>query len=312
MKCLIVDTMHHSIIPMLESIGWEAEYQPEINRAGILDIIQEYHGLVIRSKTWVDQEFINRCRNLKFIARAGAGMDKLDAVAIEKAGIEIFNAPEGNRNAVAEHTLGLILGLLNNFVKADLEIRNRNWDREGNRGEELTGKTVGLLGYGYMGMAVAEKLKMMGCRVLSFDKYRRDYSDTHAVESDMDQLHQESDIFSIHVPLTSETKGLVSRRYLSKFKKPIFVVNTARGGILNLQDLLQCIEDGLVRGAALDVLENENLEKMSTAERSTFEKLIDSHKVILTPHVAGWTMESYIRINEVLVQKINELFRGIN
>ena len=310
MRCLIVDKMHESIGPLLESIGWEYDYQPSISREEILKIIHAFEGLIIRSKTGVDRQFITQARALKFIARAGAGIDNLDVDAIEEAGIAILNAPEGNRNAVAEHTLGLVLGLLNNIVKSDDEIRNHKWDREANRGIELAGKTVGLLGYGFMGMAVAEKLACLGCRVLVFDKYKKNCSDRFAKQVDMEEIYKKADIFSIHVPLTNETQKLIDITYLEQFEKPIFVINTARGEIVDLSGLVTAIDQGGVQAAALDVLENEKPSRLDGEQLITFNKLIKSSKIILTPHVAGWSQESYKKINEVLVEKIQAKING--
>lgn len=310
MKCLIVDEMHDSIGPLLESIGWEYDYQPGMGREDILRVIPAFEGLIIRSKTKVDRQLVSKARALKFIGRAGAGIDNLDVPVIEEAGIAILNAPEGNRNAVAEHTLGLVLGLLNNIVKSDDEIRHRKWDREDNRGLELAGKTVGLLGYGFMGMAVAEKLACLGCKVLAYDKYKKKCSDRFATQVDMEEIYKEADIFSIHVPLTIETKQLINTTYLGRFEKPIFLINTARGEIVDLEGLITSIEQGRVRAAALDVLENEKPAHMDGNQLITFNKLIKSEKIILTPHVAGWSLESYKKINEVLVGKIQAEING--
>ncbi|MEM9389259.1 MAG: NAD(P)-dependent oxidoreductase [Bacteroidota bacterium] len=311
MKCLIVDNMHESILPMLEEINLEADYLPEITRKEILEIIGRYQGLIIRSKTVVDQEFIHRADNLKFIARAGAGIDKLDIQAIEKAGIGVLNAPEGNRNAVAEHVMAMVLSMANNLSKSDKEIRAGIWDREGNRGWELSGKTIGLLGYGFMGMEVARKMKLMGCNVLAYDKYKSSFSDEYVREVSMSEIYAEADIFSIHVPLTSETKGLINAHYLTRFKKPVYIVNTARGEILVLHDLLQLLESGNIQGAALDVLENEKIKHLPKNQQITFERLIKSEKVLFSPHVAGWTFESYTGINEILKKKIQKYIMAI-
>lgn len=308
MKCLIVDEMHDSIVPMLAAINIEGHYHPEFSRADILHSIPDYQGIIIRSKTVLDVEFIERAKNIKFIARAGAGLDKLDVPSIEKAGIGIMNAPEGNRNAVAEHVLGMVLAMSNSLHKGDREIRSGIWNREGNRGWELSGKTVGLFGYGYMGMATAKKLKALGCRVLAYDKYKKSYSDEYVDEVSMSTLFDQCDIFSIHVPLTEETNGLVNSDFLTAFRKPIHIVNTARGEILVLNDLLDLIDTGKISGAALDVLENEKLSQLSDNQQLTFENVLKSKKIILSPHVAGWTVESYKRINEVLVAKIQKYF----
>ncbi|MEM9856618.1 MAG: NAD(P)-dependent oxidoreductase [Bacteroidota bacterium] len=310
MRCLIVDKMHDSILPMLESIGVDATYRPDATRPEILKEIDNYEGIIIRSKTTIDQEFIKLAPQLKWIARAGAGIDKLDIAAIEQRGISIFNAPEGNRNAVAEHVLGMILNMLNNLHKGDLEIRAGVWDREGNRGSELAGKTVGLLGYGFMGMAVARKMRALGCRVIAFDKYKSSFSDEYVQQVTMPELFRETDIFSIHIPLTKETKALVDDNYLSNFEKPIYLINTARGEVLRLDDLLTHLANGKVLGAGLDVLENEKINQLSPAQQVTFNHLIKSGNVLLSPHVAGWSFESYKRINEVLIQKLENYLKS--
>ncbi|MEM8565851.1 MAG: NAD(P)-dependent oxidoreductase [Bacteroidota bacterium] len=312
MKCVIADKMHETILPMLEEVGIEAEYTPTITRQELLEIIGEYEGLIIRSKTNIDKEFIEAATRLKWIARAGAGIDKLDVSAIENAGITIFNAPEGNRNAVGEHVLGMLLSMMNNLKKGDGEIRNNIWDREGNRGIELSGKTVGLLGYGFMGMAVAQKMTALGCHVLAYDKYKQSFSDMHAVESSMDEIFEKADVFSIHVPLTEETTGLIDSKYLSSFEKPIFLINTARGEILGLDDLLDQLDNNRILGAALDVLENEKINHLTDYQQITFNRIIKNHKIILSPHVAGWSFESYIRINEVLLEKIKAFLMTFN
>lgn len=312
MKCLIVDKMHESILPMLREIHVSADYRPDIVRSEILEIIAQYNGIIIRSKTVIDQEFLEKATNLKFVARAGAGIDKLDIHAIENSGIRIFNAPEGNRNAVAEHVLAMVLSLANNLHKGNKEIKDGIWDREGNRGWELSGKTIGLLGYGYMGMEVARKMKLLGCHVLAHDKYKNSFSDEYAQEASMEQIYGEADIFSVHVPLTAETKSLVNEDYLSHFKKQVYVLNTARGEILVLEDLLKMLDAGKVAGAGLDVLENENISHLSENQQLSFQKVIKSKKILLSPHVAGWTFESYQRINEVLKQKISDYLTTIN
>ncbi|MEM7106881.1 MAG: NAD(P)-dependent oxidoreductase [Bacteroidota bacterium] len=306
MKCIIADKMHESILPMLEELGVEALYAPNVTRPELLEVIGDYDGLIIRSKTKIDREFVASAHRLKWIARAGAGIDKLDVTAIENAGIYIFNAPEGNRNAVGEHVLGMLLSMMNHLAKSDREIRHHIWDREGNRGTELAGKIVGLLGYGFMGRAVAEKMKALGCKVLAYDKYKQLFSDGYVQEASMDEIYESADIFSIHVPLTSETKNLVDLNYLAGFKKPVYIVNTARGEILVLEDLLVQMDKGKIVGAALDVLENENIMHLSKRERITFDKIIRNDKVILSPHVAGWSFESYARINEVLIEKLRD------
>ncbi|TRX61892.1 phosphoglycerate dehydrogenase [Fulvivirga sp. M361] len=297
--------MHDSLAPMLAAIGWECVYQPKITRAEIIDIIPDYDGLIIRSKTRVDRELVGHANKLKFVGRAGAGIDNLDEAVLKILNIRVLNAPEGNRNAVAEHTVGLALALLNNLTIANEQVRQGVWDREGNRGMELASQTVGLLGYGFMGTAVAKKLTALGCKVLVYDKYKRTTDNGLVSSVEMDQIFEEADIFSIHVPLTPETRNMIDLNYLNQFKKSVVIINTARGEVLQLEGLLEAMKLGKVRSAGLDVLENEKLNNLTENQQMTFSKLIKSSKIILTPHVAGWSLESYKRINEVLAEKID-------
>ena len=307
-KILIIDDMHESIVPLLTQLGFDVDYLPKINRDEVLESISVYQGLILRSKLLVDKSILDRAEQLQFIARAGAGLDKIDLDEVSKRGIKLLNAPEGNRDALGEHTLGLLLSLTNNIVKSDREIRRFTWDREGNRGYEIGGKTVGLLGYGNMAQAFAKRLKPFGCEILAYDKYKVNYSDQFVKESSLEEIKERADIFSIHTPLTPETRGLVDHDFLSSFKKPFWLLNTARGEIIPIIDLLNFLNEGKILGASLDVLENEKIRKMSESEKKHYNELFEKHNVILTPHVAGWSFESYRRINDVLVSKIKNIY----
>lgn len=310
MKVLIADEMHLSLLPMLQNEGLLFDYYPLIKRNEILEIITNYEGLVIRSKTKVDEELLNAASNLKFIARAGAGLDLIDIEETQRRCIEIFAANEGNRVAVAEHVIGMLLCLLNNIRIADAQVRQYIWLREENRGYELMGKTVGIIGYGNNGMATAERLKGFGCNILAYDRFKSNFSDEYVTESSMQQIFEEADIVSLHIPLTDETHKLFGEDYFDKFKKNIYLINAARGEIVVLSDLVKCLKNGKVKGACLDVLENEKLSKLSDEQKIVFEYLTNSNRVILTPHIAGWTHESYVRINEVMIQKIRQFLRN--
>ena len=296
--------MHDSIHPLLEGIGIAATYLPNIKKEEVADIIHEYEGLIVRSKLFIGEELLKSASKLKYVCRAGAGIDNLDVEAIEARGIAIINAPEGNRNAVAEHCLGLVFGLLNNIPKGNSEISQYIWDREGNRGYELSKLKLGIIGYGYMGSAVAEKFSPLVDEILVFDKYKSGFSDRNIKEGSLENLFNEIDVLSIHVPLTEETKFMINKSFLKRFKKPIWIINTSRGEVLKLKDLINEIESGKVQGAALDVLENEKINSLNDDQKKDFDYLIHSNKVILTPHVAGWSHESYQNINEVLVNKL--------
>lgn len=304
MKCLIVDYMHEDIEELLGTLSIKADYRPEITRGEIIEKLPEYDGLIIRSKTKVDEGLLKHAGKLKFVARAGAGIDNLDTALLKERKITIINAPEGNRNALGEHCVGLLLSVVNNIIKADSEIRSGIWDREANRGYELAGKTVALLGYGHMGKSFARKLQCFDCEVLAFDKYKDNYSDGYAQKATMEEIYRKADIFSLHVPLTNETRNLVDLNYLNNFKKNIFLLNTARGEVMPLASLCKALESGKVIGAGLDVLENEKLDSFTKEEQNSFDYLVKSTKTVLTPHVAGWSFESYRRINEVIVAKI--------
>ncbi len=305
---LIVDEMHPGIIPMLETLGFAVDYMPGITKEEVAQRVANYHGLVVRSKLAINQEFLDKATQLEFIARAGAGMDQIDIKAAEKKGIHLVNAPEGNQDALAEHAIGMILTLFNKLHVADRQVRQKIWDREGNRGVELKDKTLAVIGYGYMGEAFAKRLLGFGCKVIVYDKYKRGFGSIKAEEASMEEVFLEADIVSLHVPLTRETRNMVDAEYLGRFKKPIWLVNTARGEVVNLKELLTAIEAGKVLGAALDVLENEKLGTLSPDQDETFTKLAQLPNVLFTPHVAGWSYESYERINRVLTEKIRRLY----
>jgi len=304
---LIADEIHLSILPMLQKLGYQAEYQPKITRKEICENITNYVGLIIRSKTFVDAELLENAHQLKFIGRAGAGLDLIDIDIVKAKNITLFAANEGNRVAVAEHVLGMVLCLMNNILIADCEIRKGFWQREKNRGVELMGKTVGIIGYGNNGSETAKRFKAFGCKVLAFDKYKTDFSDEFVEESSMENIFENASVLSLHIPLTNETNAWVNNSFFSNFKNDIFFINASRGEIVSLSDLAENIEKGRVKGACLDVLENEKIQKLSMEQKLVFDKLVSSNRVIFTPHIAGWTFESYEKINEVLIGKISNL-----
>jgi len=299
--------MHNSIVSLLEANGISVDYRPDISRDGIKEVLSHYEGLIIRNKTVVDEDLLRNSK-LIFVARAGAGIDNLDQEAINKNGVRILNAPEGNRDALAEHTIGLLLALLNNIHTADRQIRGGKWIREKNRGSELRGKTVGIIGYGNMGQAFAKRLTSFECQVLAFDKYKSGFSNQFVIESSLEDIFEKSNILSLHLPLTQETRNMVDFDFFSKFRKSIVVINTSRGEILSLKALKYCLEKNKIIGAALDVLENEDIRKLDAEEREMFNYLIESNKIILTPHIAGWSFESYELISHVLAEKIIKEF----
>lgn len=304
-KILIVDDLHPIFKEQAVVQGYEVDDRPLITREETMAIIANYIGIAVRTKFKIDKELMDAAPDLQFIARAGAGLDNIDVVFAEQRNIKLLNAPEGNMDAVGEHAIGLLLSLMNNFRNADAEIRNGIWDREGNRGYELKGRTVGIIGYGFMGKSFAKKLAGFEVKVIAYDKYKTGFGDAYAKEVSMEEMVKQCDVLSFHIPLTKETKQMVNDEYLLHFRKPIFFINTARGEIVNTQSVLSAINNKKIIGAALDVLEVEKFPALGAQE--WFADLKSSGKVILTPHVGGWTFESYRRISEVLAEKLQAL-----
>lgn len=302
---LIVDDIHPIFIEKAEALGYTCDYRPTIKVDEALEIINNYTGLVIRSKFNVDRKVIDIATTLQFVCRAGAGMDNIDEAYAKEKHITLINAPEGNMDAVGEHAVGLLLALMNNFRASDMQIRNGIWDREGNRGYELKGRTVGIIGYGFMGKSFAKKLSGFEVNVIAYDKYKTGFSDQYAREVSMEEIVKHSDVLSLHIPLTAETNGLVNEEYLFHFKKPIFFINTSRGKTTKVRAVLDAIKQGKILGAGLDVLEVEKFPAL--ADQEWFEDLKTSGKLLLTPHVAGWTFESYRKISEVMADKLVKL-----
>ncbi len=302
--------MPSSFTETLSSAGIECTDGTSWNREKILSHISSYDGTVIRSRIFIDKEFLDRGIHLKFIARAGAGMESIDtAYALEK-GIACLSSPEGNRVAVAEHALGMLLCLMNNLHKADREIRAGRWLREENRGHELAGKTIGIIGYGNTGSAFAKRLEGFDVQVLAFDKYKKNFGTSFVKAALPGEIFSEADILSLHVPLTDETHYMVTDSYLSQFRKNIYLVNTSRGKVVNTGDLVRNLEKGKVKGACLDVIEYEDHSFESLSAEATLPApmryLFTCPNVLLSPHIAGWTYESKEKIAEVLAEKIKK------
>lgn len=304
MKVLIIDQMHPSIVPLLEKEGFEVDYRPDIKRKEIMETISTYHGLVIRSKTPMDRPLLENADSLKFIARAGAGLDNIDLKYLGTRGVKLYHAPEGNRDAVAEHVIGMLLSFFNKLSQADAQVRKGIWDREGNRGIELTGKTVGIFGYGNMGSLLAKRLRGFDVTVLAYDKYKRGFGNDYVEECSFERIQEEADILSLHVPLTPETRNLFTPDVIEGFRKPFYLINTARGELIKFDTLNEALQNKKIKGAMLDVLESEKFLAMSASQKLSFQRLAQRDNVMFSPHVAGWTFESYEKINQVLVAKI--------
>ncbi len=311
MKVLFIDSTHPRLMEMLVEAGFDCTYAPEKNKEELLEIFPEFDGFIIRSKFKLNKAELDRATNLKFIGRVGAGLENIDVDYAESKGIRCFNAPEGNRDAVGEHAVGMLLTLFNNLCRCNWEVRNGMWRREENRGIEIKGKTIGIIGYGNMGAAFAQRLKGFDCKVIAYDKYKFDYSDEFCEEKQMEDLFEQCDILSLHVPQTEETMFMINDEFLKKFIKPIYLINTARGKVVRIADLVKNLDSGQVKGACLDVLEFEktSFEDLHASELpAEFKSLIKSEKVLLSPHVGGWTHESNIKLSEVTAQKIIDEF----
>jgi D-3-phosphoglycerate dehydrogenase len=304
MKILVIDEMHLSIVPLLENAGYKVDYKPDINRQEIEAVVGNYVGLIIRSKTPMDKPLLEKAEKLKFIGRAGAGLDKIDLKYLEERGIKLFHAAEGNKDAVGEQAIGMLLAMFNHISKADQEVRKGIWKREENRGEELQGKTVGIIGYGNMGSAFARKLSGFDVNIMAYDKYKSGFGTFHVKEVGFRKLQDEADIVSMHVPLTSETRNFLTLEILEQFAKPFYFINTARGEIISFDTLNAAMDKGIIKGSVLDVLENEKFSTFTNAQKVSFEKLASRENVLFSPHIAGWTHQSYEKINQVLVEKI--------
>jgi len=304
---LIIDDVDEMLVLGLKANGFEVNYLPNATVNEILNLIPNADGLIVRTKIKIDQVIFDAAKKLKFIARAGAGTDNIDMQIANEKNIVVLNAGEANSDAVGEQTLAMLLGLFTKTVKANNEVKKFIWDREGNRGIELAGKTVGIIGYGNTGKAVAKKLSGFGVNVLAYDKYLTDYTDAYAIESTMADVFEKADVLTLHVPLTNETEQMVDLNYLNQFKKNIWVLNLSRGKVLNTPEFVLALKSGKVIGAGLDVLENEKINSLSDMENKWFDFFLQSPNVILTPHVGGWTNESYRKISEVLLKKILHL-----
>lgn len=308
MKILLLDKNHPLITEQLTAKGFSLDEDFTSSYDEVLAKIEGYDGIIIRSRIPVDQKFIEHAKNLKFIARVGAGMENIDVAFAQKSGIELISSPEGNRDAVAEQVLGMLLILMNRLFISSQEVKNGIWKREENRGEELLGKTVGLIGYGNMGKAVAKRLSGFGCKVI-FHDILPNIADENATQVTLEILKKEADILSLHLPITDETHYLVNKKFISEMAKNFYFVNTARGKNVNTKDLVQAIKNGKVKGAALDVLEYEksSFENLD-GENEDLQYLLNSEKVIVTPHIAGWTIESKEKLAQVIVDKILRKF----
>jgi D-3-phosphoglycerate dehydrogenase / 2-oxoglutarate reductase len=310
-KILCIDSNHQILHETLQKNGFECDLFWDKSKEELIKILSNYDGIVIRSKFKITKEILDLATNLKCIGRVGAGMENIDVDYATRKGITCVSAPEGNRDAVGEHALGMLLMLLNNLKRADAEVRNGIWKRTENRGIEISGKTIGIIGYGNMGSEFAKRLQGFSCKILVYDKYKTGFGNEFVTEATMQQIYIEADIISLHTPLTEETTYLINDAFIRSFKKNIVIINTARGKCLNTNDLVTHLKIGKVTGACLDVLEYEatsfeNINSIDTPE--SMQYLLKAENVILTPHIAGWTHESNYKMSKLIAEKMTTFF----
>ena len=306
-KVLHLDENHEILENGLAKIGFKNVFDFKSNKKEITKKIEKFHGLVIRSRIPIDEDLIDHAKNLKFIARVGSGTENIDIEYAKKRGITILSAGEGNANAVGEHTLSLILSLFNNIIKANNEINNNVWQREENRGIELENKTVGIIGYGKTGKNFAKKLAGFNVKVLCNDVIEN-IGDDYAEQVSIDEIQSKCDIISLHTDLNKLSKHLVNTQFIDNCKKPFYLINTSRGLCVKTSDLILGIKTGKILGACLDVIENESSSFENFNQDSYLDFLKKSEKVILTPHVAGWTFESKLKLSQIILKKIKDLY----
>jgi D-3-phosphoglycerate dehydrogenase len=306
-KIILIDTNHELLKNALIDYGFQVDEDYTSTKQQIETKIHLYDGIVVRSRFPIDKQFLQKATQLKFIGRVGAGLENIDIAAAEKQNIQLFNAPEGNRNAVGEHALGLILSLFNKICTANQEVRQGQWQREANRGIELDGLTVGIIGYGNMGKAFAKKLRGFEVEVLAYD-IKKNVADDNAKQVGLQELFNKTDVLSLHLPHTDLTYKMIDKNFINKFKKDFWLINTARGTVVDTKSLLAALKSGKILGAGLDVLEYEKSSFENMFENNhfppEFQELISMKNVILTPHVAGWTVESKRKLAQVILDKI--------
>lgn len=306
-RVLFLDSNHSIMISTLRATGVQCDEDYSSTYEQVLEKIAMYEGVIIRSRFKLDARFLDAATHLKVIGRAGAGMENIDVSYATSKGIACVHAPEGNRDAVAEQAIGMLLALMNNLLRADREVRRGIWKREENRGYELCGKTVGIIGYGNMGSAFAQRLKGFGVEVLAHDKYTSGFGDALVKEVSLEEIQQRADVISLHLPLTTETIHYINDDFISKLQKPVYLINTARGKNLDTAAVVAAMKSGKVIGVCLDVLEYESVsfEKLdSKTLPEPFQYLINSDRAILSPHIAGWTFESHEKIGRVIAEKV--------
>jgi D-3-phosphoglycerate dehydrogenase / 2-oxoglutarate reductase len=301
---IITAPAHEILATTLQERGFTVMYDPSITYSDLLDQINNVVGLIVSTRLPIDKQLIDAAPHLKWIGRLGSGMELIDVAYAETKGIYCCSSPEGNRNAVAEHVLALLLALMNNLVKSNNQVKKYEWQRDANRGDELSGKTVGVIGYGNTGMAVAKILSGFNVNVLAYDKYKTNYGHDYVEESTMQAIYKHADIVTLHLPLTTETTYLANDSFFNAFEKKPYFINASRGKIVHTQALIQALQNEQIKAAGLDVLENEQITKLTSEQKAQFDLLNSFSNVIITPHIAGYSHESYIGMSQILLKKL--------
>jgi len=305
-KVLITDKVHPHLVESLRARDYFVDYIPNINYKEFLAVVVNYYGVVINSKIKMNKEAIDKAHRLSFIARLGSGLDIIDLVHANTKRIDVYSSPEGNRNAVAEHAVGMLLSLCNNLLRADRELRRLEWNREANRGMEMEGKTIGIIGFGNNGTEFAKKWQNWNVKILAYDKYKKDYTKDFSwvQESNIEEIQEKADIISLHIPLTEETHHLINDDFIKNCQKSFILINCARGKNIATKDLINGLNSGKIKGACLDVFENEKPQTFTISEQNLYNQLYAMENVVLSPHIAGWTFSSFYKIAASLSTQI--------